>query len=80
MFRYSMSLMEAYNLVTSLRPQVRPNSYFRKQLETYEHELTYTRFKAQLKNRQNTPATTANTSNHANSGNSFLVRPNQLGM
>lgn len=49
MFRYSMSLMEAYNFVTSLRPQVRPNSYFRKQLELYEHELAYNRFKHQLK-------------------------------
>lgn len=49
MFRYSMSLMEAYNFTTSLRPQVKPNSYFRKQLEMYEHELSYNRFKQQMK-------------------------------
>lgn len=53
MFRYSMSLMESYNFITSLRPQVRPNSYFRKQLELYEHELAYNRFKHQLKNKAN---------------------------
>lgn len=51
MFRYSMSLMDSYNFIISLRPQVRPNSYFRKQLEIYEHELAYSRFKSQFKNK-----------------------------
>jgi hypothetical protein len=49
MFRYSMSLLEAYNFTTSLRPQVKPNSHFRKQLELYEHELAYSRFKQQMR-------------------------------
>ncbi len=69
-----MSLMEAYNLITSLRPQVRPNSYFRKQLETYENELAFIRFKAQLKDKQNTTSSCKSTKNQ------FLASFNQLRM
>lgn len=92
MFRYSMSLMEAYNFITSLRPQVRPNSYFRKQLETYEHELAYNRFKIQLRNKQavarngNNPAglmaegMMTNNGNASTSSSSFLFSNSELRM
>ena len=51
MFRYSMTLLDAYKFIISLRPQVRPNSYFRKQLELYEQELIFNRYKMQLKSK-----------------------------
>ena len=63
MFRYSMSLMDSYNFVIALRPQVRPNSYFRKQLEIYEHELAYSRFKSQFKNKAFQEISTRSVSN-----------------
>lgn len=47
MFRYKMRLHEAFNLVVTLRPQVRPNSNFRRILEQYEQELTYNRYRKQ---------------------------------
>jgi dual specificity phosphatase 12 len=39
MFRYKMSLMDSFGLIVRLRPQVRPNSNFRRQLQLYEQEL-----------------------------------------
>lgn len=49
MFRYNMRLLDAFNYTVSKRPQVRPNSNFRKQLEIYEQELIYNRYKIQIK-------------------------------
>ncbi len=63
MFRYTMSLYDAYKFIISLRPQVRPNSHFKKQLEAYEQELSYNRFKLQLKNK------TLNILNNINNNN-----------
>lgn len=44
MYKYKMRLSEAYDLLTRLRPQVRPNSSFRYQLELYEQELISNRY------------------------------------
>ncbi len=51
MFRYNFNLADAYKLVIKLRPQVRPNSNFRKILEMYEHELFVKRYKSFVNNR-----------------------------
>lgn len=45
MFRYKMSLNDSFNLIVRLRPQVRPNSNFRRQLQLYEQELMNLKFK-----------------------------------
>ena len=44
MFRFNMSLNEAYSLLSKLRPHARPNSNFRRQLELFEQELAYLKF------------------------------------
>lgn len=49
MFRYNMRLVDAFNYTLSKRPQVRPNSNFRRQLEIYEQELIYNRYKIQMR-------------------------------
>lgn len=43
MFRYNLRLNQSYTLVSSLRPQVRPNSGFRSILAIYDLELEYAR-------------------------------------
>ncbi|RNA25119.1 dual specificity phosphatase 19-like [Brachionus plicatilis] len=43
MFRYNLRLDQAYSLVSSLRPQVRPNIGFRNILGIYDLELEYAR-------------------------------------
>ena len=49
MFRFDMSLNEAYQHTTRLRPHVRPNSNFRRQLELFEQELNYLKYLNELK-------------------------------
>ena len=49
MFRYNMRLTDAFNYTLSKRPQVRPNSNFRRQLEIYEQELIYNRYKISIR-------------------------------
>jgi len=44
-----MRLVDAFNYTISKRPQVRPNSNFRRQLEIYEQELIYNRYKIQMR-------------------------------
>ncbi len=51
MFRYNFNLADAYKLVIKLRPQVRPNSNFRRILEMYEQELFVKRYKTFVDNR-----------------------------
>ena len=53
MYRYNLRLSDAYLLLLRLRPQVRPNSSFRRQLEMFEQELIYTRYKVHLQMRIN---------------------------
>jgi protein-tyrosine phosphatase len=52
MFRFNMSLSEAHNIVSRLRPHVRPNSNFRRQLEQFEHELAYLKYMNETKSSQ----------------------------
>lgn len=49
MFRYNMGLVDAYTFVARLRPQIRPNSNFRRLLEVFEHELSYQRFRQRMR-------------------------------
>ena len=53
MYRYNLRLSDAYMLLLRLRPQIRPNSNFRRQLELFEQELIYTRYKVHLQMRIN---------------------------
>lgn len=53
MYRYNLRLSDAYLLLLSLRPQIRPNSNFRRQLEMFEQELVYNRYKAHFQIRLN---------------------------
>ena len=39
MSRYGMTYKSALEFVKSIRPQVRPNRYFRQQLQQFEYEL-----------------------------------------
>lgn len=43
MFRYNLRLNQAFSMVSSLRPQVRPNTGFRNILGIYDLELEYAR-------------------------------------
>ena len=55
MYRYNLRLNDAYMLILRLRPQVRPNSNFRRQLELFEQELIDTRYKLHLQMRMSNP-------------------------
>ena len=46
---YNIRLSDAFNYTLSKRPQVRPNSNFRRQLEIYEQELIYNRYKISIR-------------------------------
>ncbi len=39
MSRYGMTYKSATDFVKSIRPQIRPNRYFRQQLQQYEYDL-----------------------------------------
>lgn len=41
MSRHNMPFQQAYDYVRSIRPQIRPNNYFKQQLLQFEQELKY---------------------------------------
>ncbi len=69
MFRFNMSLNEAHNIVTRLRPHVRPNSNFRRQLEQFEHELAYLKYINETRNSLKASRHNLNTSINSNVNN-----------
>lgn len=75
MFRFNMSFYEAYTLISKMRPHVRPNSSFRRQLETFEQELAYLKYMSELSLRQQHYSHQNNRASVVNNSSCHLNQP-----